>query len=135
MTTDKHGSTQIKENEASKITEKIIGCAYTVSNALGSGFLEKVYENAMCIELSKTKLSVEKQKPLKVIYDGHIVGEYFADLFVENEIIVELKAVKKFDNAHQAQLMNYLNACNKRYGLLLNFGNPKVEIKRMVNGY
>lgn len=130
MTTDEHRLTQIN-----KITEKIIACAYTVSNTLGAGFLEKVYENAMIIELRENELFVEAQKPLQVIYKEQLIGEYFADLFVENKIIVELKAVKQIDNSHKAQLINYLNACNIRYGLILNFGNPKVEIKRLANGY
>jgi len=130
MTTDKHRSTQIDT-----ITGKIIACAYTVSNTLGSGFLEKVYENAMIIELRENELTVEAQKPLDVKYKGHLIGEYYADLVVEEKIIIELKAAKQIENSHKAQLINYLNACNIRYGLILNFGNPKVEIKRLVNGY
>lgn len=130
MNTDQHRSTQIDT-----ITGKIIACAYTVSNTLGSGFLEKVYENAMIIELRENELSVEAQKPLDVKYKGHLIGEYYADLVVEEKIIIELKAAKQIENSHKAQLINYLNACNIRYGLILNFGNPKVEIKRVVNGY
>ncbi|MGQ7855693.1 GxxExxY protein [Pedobacter sp. WC2501] len=121
--------------ELNAITEKIIGAAYTVSNILGCGFLEKVYENAMFLEIVKLNLSVLKQKPLHVFYDDQIVGEYFADLMVEEEIIVEIKAIKELNEIHQAQLMNYLVACNKRCGLLINFGKPRVEIKRMLNGY
>lgn len=117
------------------ITEKIIGSAYTVSNTLGSGFLEKVYENAMYIEILKCGLSVVTQHPLKVYYRDLIVGEYFADLMVEDEVVVEIKAVKELNEIHQAQLLNYLNACDKRCGLLINFGKPRVEIKRMLNGY
>lgn len=130
MNTDQHRSTQIDT-----ITGKIIACAYTVSNTLGSGFLEKVYENAMIIELRENELSVEAQKPLDVKYKGHLIGEYYADLVVEEKIIIELKAAKQIENSHKAQLINYLNACNIRYGLILNFGNSKVEIKRVVNGY
>jgi GxxExxY protein len=121
--------------ELNSITEKIIGAAYTVSNTLGSGFLEKVYENAMFLEIVKSNLSVLKQYPLHVFYDDQIVGEYFADLMIEEEIIVEIKAIKELNEIHQAQLMNYLVACNKRCGLLINFGKPRVEIKRMLNGY
>ena len=121
--------------ELNNITEKIIGAAYTVSNTLGCGFLEKVYENAVFLEVSKSNLSVLKQQPLHVFYDEQIVGEYFADLIVEGEIIVEIKAIKELNEIHQAQLMNYLVACNKRCGLLINFGKPRVEIKRMLNGY
>jgi GxxExxY protein len=115
------------------ITEKIIGSAFTVSNKLGAGFLEKVYENAMVIELTKNGLKVEQQKPLNVFYYNNLIGEYFADLYVEDEIIVELKAVKNIDEIHQAQILNYLKACNKKYGLIINFGKSKVEIKRMAN--
>jgi GxxExxY protein len=123
------------ENEANLVTEKIIGCAFTVSNSLGCGFLEKVYENAMVIELAKQRLKVEQQKNLDVYYENSIVGEYFCDLFIEQEIIVELKTVRSIDEIHKAQLMNYLKACKKRFGLIINFAKPKIEIKRMLNGY
>ena len=122
----------LSQNE---ITEKIIGSAYAVSNTLGSGFLEKVYENALYIEVRKSGLNVIKQHALQVFYDDEVVGDYFADLFVENEVVVELKTVTIITEIHQAQLMNYLIACNKRCGLIINFGKPRVEIKRMVNGY
>jgi len=118
--------------DTNAITEKIIGCAYTVSNTLGVGFLEKVYEKALMIELCKHGLLVESQKPLLVHYDNQIVGEYFVDLWVESAIIVELKAVKSIDPVHQAQLLNYLKASRVETGLLLNFGTPKLGIKRMV---
>ncbi|TKC10286.1 GxxExxY protein [Pedobacter polaris] len=121
--------------EINAITEKIIGSAYAVSNTLGSGFLEKVYENALFIEIVRCNLLVMKQQPLQVLYHGEVVGEYFADLMVENKVVVELKAVKELTEIHQAQLMNYLVACNKQCGLLINFGKPRVEIKRMLNGY
>ncbi|MFH1288793.1 MAG: GxxExxY protein [bacterium] len=123
------------ENKANLVTEKIIGCAFIVSNSLGCGFLEKVYENAMVIELTKQGLKVEQQKNLNVYYGNSIVGEYFCDLFIEQEIIVELKTVRNIDEIHKAQLMNYLKACEKRFGLIINFANPKIEIKRMLNGY
>ncbi|MFC3563414.1 GxxExxY protein [Pedobacter jamesrossensis] len=122
-------------DELNLITEKIIGAAYIVSNTLGSGFLEKVYENAMFLEVSKYNFRVTKQQPLNVLYDSQIVGEYFADLIVEDEIIVEIKAIRELNEIHQAQLMNYLVACNKRCGLLINFGKPRIEIKRILNGY
>lgn len=122
----------LSQNE---ITEKIIGAAYKVSNTLGCGFLEKVYENALFIEIRKAGLSVIKQYALQVFYDDEIVGDYFADLFVENEVVVELKTVTMITDLHQAQLMNYLIACNKRCGLIINFSKPRIEIKRMVNGY
>jgi len=118
-----------------QITEKIIGCAYTVANTLGSGFLEKVYENALSHELRKAGLAVQQQTGIAVNYDGVIVGDYVADLLVENEVLVELKAVKGIDNVHFAQCMNYLKATGLQVCLLLNFGTPRIEIKRVLNGY
>src|SRR6185503_3934214 len=91
-----------------KITETIIGCAMKVSNTLGVGFLEKVYENALVVELRKAGLAVEQQKAFSVIYDGGVVGDYTADLLVNGLVILELKAVKMIDEVHQAQLLNYL---------------------------
>jgi len=117
-----------------EITEKIIGCAYTVSNELGAGFLEKVYENALCLELAKQGLHAEQQSSIVVKYQGQVVGEYFADLIVEGCVIVELKALKGFDAIHQAQLLNYLKATGIHTGLLLNFGTTHLGIKRMVYG-
>ena len=119
----------------SEITEKIIGAAYKVSNTLGSGFLEKVYENALFIEIKKAGLIVAKQHALQVFYDDQVVGDYFVDLFIENEVVVELKTARVITDIHQARLMNYLIACNRRCGLIINFGKPRVEIKRMLNGY
>jgi len=117
------------------VTEKIIGCAYTVANTLGSGFLEKVYENAMAHELRKAGLAVQQQAGIAVNYDGVIVGDYVADLLVGNEVLVELKAVKGIDNVHFAQCMNYLKATGLQVCLLINFGTPRIEIKRVLNGY
>jgi len=117
-----------------KVTERIIGCAYVVSNELGVGFLEKVYENALLIELKKQGLQVESQKALTVVYSGQVVGEYFADLVVEGKVIVELKSVKAFERIYQAQLLNYLKATGIHTGLLLNFGTVRLGIKRMVLG-
>jgi GxxExxY protein len=114
-----------------ELTSKIIKCFYTVYNALGFGFLEKVYENALKIELEKNKLFVEKQKPIKVHYDNKIVGEYFADLIVNEQIIIELKAAESLCEEHEFQLINYLKATNIELGLLLNFGK-KPEIKRKI---
>jgi GxxExxY protein len=113
------------------ITEKIINSFYTVYNILGYGFLEKVYENAMLIELRKAGLDVVPQAPIKVFYNDQIVGEYFADLIVDNSVIVELKATAKLSVEHEAQLLNYLKATRHEVGLLLNYG-PKPEIKRKV---
>ena len=113
------------------ITEKIINSFYTVYNILGYGFLEKVYENAMLIELRKAGLDVAPQAPIKVFYNDQIVGEYFADLIVGNSVIVELKATAKLSVEHEAQLLNYLKATKHEVGLLLNYG-PKPEFKRKV---
>jgi GxxExxY protein len=117
-----------------QITELIIGCAYKVLNALGCGFLEKVYENALAYELRKNGLTVAQQHNVSVHYDGVVVGAYTADLLVENTVLVELKAVKALDAIHRAQCMNYLKATRLWLCLLLNFGNPRLEIKRLVNG-
>lgn len=117
------------------LTEKIIGCAYTVSNTLGTGFLEKVYENALAIGLSKNKLAYQQQHPIKVAYDGIIVDEYISDLIVESKVLIELKASKCIDDVHVAQCLNYLKAINIRFGLIINFGKPKVEIKRVALGF
>jgi GxxExxY protein len=113
----------------SEITDKIIAAFYKVYNTLGYGFLEKVYENAMVIELRKCHVKVQAQAPITVIYEGESVGEYFADLLVANAVIVELKAAKTFAEEHEAQLLNYLKATPYEVGLLLNFG-PKPEVKR-----
>jgi GxxExxY protein len=119
-------------SDLNPVTEKIIGCAYTVSNALGAGFLEKVYENALAIEIRKAGLKVAQQQPIQVWYDGNLVGEYYADLLVEESVLVEIKAVKAFDEAHWAQCINYLKATGRRLCLLLNFGKTRVEIKRIA---
>ncbi len=117
------------------LTEQVIGCAYSVGNQLGYGFLEKVYENAMRIELVNFGLQVEQQSPIKVRYAGEVVGDFIADLVVENELIVELKVAKNLDDVHLAQCLNYLKATGKHLGLLLNFGGNRVQIKRVVNNF
>ena len=116
------------------LTEQIIGCAYTVGNNLGCGFLERVYEKALAIELVDSGLSIETQEPIKVLYSGNVVGEYFADIIVEDEIILELKAVKVIENIHFAQCQNYLKATGKKLGLVINFGSERVQVKRVANG-
>ena len=116
------------------LTSKIINCFYTVYNTLGYGFLEKVYENALKIELEKKRLNVEKQKQIKVYYDDLLVGEYFADLFVEDKIIIELKAAETLCEEHEYQLINYLKATDIEVGLLLNFGKtPQLKRKIFTN--
>ena len=115
-----------------EITEKIIGCAYRVYNMMGFGFLESVYEKCLLIELRKAGLQAESQQAIIVRYDGEIVGEFFADIVVENNIILELKSVRMIIKAHEVQLVNYLVATGKPVGLILNFGETKVEVKRKV---
>ena len=117
------------------LTEKIIGGAYNVSNTLGAGFLEKVYENALAEELRDSGLRIEQQKVIEVRYNGRIVGSYAADILVDGMILVELKAVKKLDEIHMAQCLNYLKATHLKVCLLINFGLPKIEVKRIVNRF
>ena len=112
------------------ITHKIIGCAYDVYNNLGFGFFENIYKKAMVIELNKSGLSVEQEKPLKVFYDDQVIGDFYIDLFVEQEIVVELKSVQNLNKEHGIQLVNYLNGLKKEIGLLINFGPEGVEVKR-----
>ncbi|MBI4535190.1 MAG: GxxExxY protein [Ignavibacteriae bacterium] len=118
--------------ERDEITKKIIGCAFTVSNTLGVGFLEKVYENALVHETRKAGLRVDQQYQMQVLYDGIVVGEYIADIVVERQVLVELKAMKALDDIHMAQCLNYLRATGFHICLLLNFGKPKLEVKRIV---
>ena len=121
--------------EINRITEKIIGCVHRVSNTLGSGFLEKVYENALAIELRESGLNVEQQHAIKVFYNSALVGDFAADLLVENCVIVELKAAKTLDDVHSAQCLNYLKATGLKVCLLVNFGRPRADIKRIVFDY
>jgi GxxExxY protein len=118
--------------ENDPLTERIISCALRVSNVLGAGFLEKVYEHALGHEIRKLGHAVSQQEPIKVLYDDVVVGDFFADLLVDHEIIIELKAARAIDPLHEAQLLNYLRATGLRTGLLLNFGAPRLGIKRLV---
>jgi len=118
--------------EYKEVTETIIGCAYRVYNKMGFGFLESVYEKCLLIELHKLGLDTESQKPITVYYEDEIVGEFVADIIVNDAIIIELKSVKRIIKAHEVQLVNYLVATGKPVGLILNFGERKVEIKRKV---
>ena len=117
-----------------ELTAKIIDCAYTVHRKLGFGFLESVYQNALVIELTNADLKVEKEKKVQVSYDGQVIGDFTADVVVEEIIILELKSVKQIHAAHEAQLINYLKATGIEVGLLINFGET-VEIKRKVLDY
>ena len=118
------------------VTEKVIRAFYNVYNVLGYGFLEKIYENAMTIELNELGLHVEQQKNIRVYYDAKIIGEYFADLLVENEVIIELKAAKELCEEHEAQLINYLRATTIEVGLLINFGTkPRFKRKIFLNKF
>ena len=114
-----------------ELTAKIIDCAYKVHRELGFGFLESVYQNAFVIELTKADLEVEKEKKVQVSYGGQVIGDFTADVVVEEKVILELKSVKQLHAAHEAQLINYLKATGIEVGLLINFGET-VEIKRKV---
>lgn len=116
------------------LTEKIIGGAFKVHNTLGAGFLEKVYENALRVELRNQGLTVKQQVPIQVYYEGQVVGDYYADLWVEDRVIIELKAVQKLSKEHKVQLVNYLTATGVEVGLLLNFG-ASVQVKRKYRDY
>jgi len=115
-----------------ELTKKIISAAYRVYNKMGFGFLESVYESCLLIELRKDGLRAESQKPIIVKYDNEVVGEFKADILVEDTIILELKSVRQIAQAHEVQLVNYLVATGKPVGLILNFGEQKVEVKRKV---
>jgi GxxExxY protein len=124
--------TDEEEEKLNRITEQIIGCAFKVSNTLGVGFAEKVYENAMVHELTKIGLSVRQQWPISVKYDGVVAGDYIGDLLVEDTVLAEIKAVKGLDDAHKAQCLNYLVATGVPVCLLINF-QKRVEVQRFRN--
>jgi GxxExxY protein len=115
------------------ITYAINGAVFEVNRVLGPGFLEKVYENALLIELRSRGLKAESQVPIKVLYKEDVVGEYIADILVEGSVIVELKTVESLEKIHEAQLLNYLRATGIHLGLLVNFKHPKAEVKRLVH--
>ena len=121
-------------NQNDPLTEKVLACAYRVANELGTGFLEKVYENALAHELRKAGCAVSQQQPIEVHYDGVVVGTYAADLLVDGHLLIELKACKALDDAHIAQCLNYLKATGHPTCLLLNFGKPKIEVRRLMRG-
>ena len=117
------------------LIKKIIQCAYNVRTQLPAGFLESVYQKALLIELDKYGISAIAEAPIDVYYDDCIVGEYRADIIVEGEIIIELKAIQKLSPIHEAQLVNYLTATKTEHGLLINFGGEQIEIKRKYRTY
>jgi len=117
----------------SDVTEAVIGAAYDVANALGCGFLEKVYENALALELRLRDHEVEQQREVEVWYKGERVGYYEADLIVDGSVVIELKAVAGLERAHRAQCLNYLRATRMETGLVINFGRPRVEVQRVLS--
>ena len=121
----------MKNYKHREITEKIIGAAYKVHNTLGSGFLEKVYQNSLTIELRTLGFSVEVEKPIKVYYHGEVVGNYVADIIVDGAVLLEIKAIKELSGIHEVQIVNYLKATGIEVGLLINFGRS-VSIKRRI---
>jgi GxxExxY protein len=132
MNTDADFNLDNSDRRFDPITQKIIGCAYKVANVLGSGFLEKVYEHALAHELRKAGFDVKQQRPINVYYDGVVIGELFADLVVNNEIIVELKAIDQLAAIHTAQCINYVTATGQPICLLINFSR-RVEVKRVAD--
>jgi len=117
------------------LSERVIGCAIAVSNGLGAGFLEGVYANALELEFRDAEIPFERECPLPVFYRDTQVGSFRADYLIENQLVLELKAVRALLPEHQAQLMNYLKAGAHQVGLLLNFGTPRLGVKRMVIGH
>jgi GxxExxY protein len=115
------------------LSGQVIGCAFTVMNALGVGFLEKIYENALAHELRKVGLKVAQQHGMTVLYDGVKLGEYVVDMLVEDELLIELKVAKALDDSHRLQCVNYLKATGLQLCLLLNFGKSRLEIKRLAH--
>ncbi len=123
------------ERKFDALTEQVLGAMFEVSNTLGAGFLEKVYERALVAELKLRGIRVRTQVSFAISYKGHSVGEYFADLIVEDVLVVELKCVERLGSEHMAQCLNYLRASGRTVCLLVNFQKPKVEWKRIVHGY
>ena len=115
-----------------ELTEKISGCGFNVYNRMGFGFLESVYEKCLIIELKNSNVKAESQVPISVSYDDTLVGDFYADILVEDHVILELKSVRQLARAHEVQLVNYLVATGKEVGLLLNFAEEKVQVKRKI---
>ena len=121
--------------DTEKLIKKIIKCAYNVRGQLPQGFLESVYKNALLLEMQKNDLKIETEVPVKIYYDDTVVGEYRADILVDNSVIIELKAVNRLTIAHEVQLVNYLSAFKIDNGILINFGGENIEIKRKYRLY
>jgi GxxExxY protein len=128
---DRMGRMKIQDFQHKELTEKLIEASLDVMKELGSGFLESVYEKALLIILRQKGITVRSQVPLRVSFRGEVVGEFFADILADEKVIVELKAVKALMPEHQAQLINYLKATGIDVGLLINFGTPKLEVRRV----
>ncbi len=128
MNADEHGCLNL-------LTERVLAAVFEVANTLGAGFLEKIYERALLRELSLRGIRASAQASFSVSYKGHYIGEYFADILVEDVLVVELKCTERFGNEHTAQCLNYLRASGRSVCLLINFQKPKVEWKRIVWGY
>ena len=122
---------QIAPESRDPLTATVIGCAYEVANTLGHGFLEKVYENALAHQLRKAGLDVVQQHPVNVYFDGIVVGEFFADIMINDTLIIELKSVNELAGVHTAQCLNYLRATCVKTCLLINFGKPRIDIRRI----
>ncbi len=118
--------------EYEDLTKRVIGCAYRVYNRMGFGFLESVYERCMALELKKAGIGFEEQKKIEVFYDGELVGDFVAALIIEGVLIVELKSARTISKAYEVQLVNYLVATQRPIGLLINFAEKEVQIKRKV---
>jgi GxxExxY protein len=124
-----------KKHRFEDLTRTIIGCAFNVSNDLGCGFLEKVYENSLAVEFRQKNIPFGAQVPLRVLYSGQTVGEYVADMIVDSSVLVEIKATEIDNPAHKAQVINYLRATGLEVGLLLNFGRPRLSVQRLVRSH
>jgi GxxExxY protein len=133
MSTDRKSTDDYSDIALNAVSERVIGCAFRVANTLGDGFLERVYENALAHELHKNGLIALRQHPISVHYDGIVVGDYLADFLVEDQLLLELKAVTALERVHVLQCVNYLRATGLHRCLLLNFGAASLEIKRVVN--
>ena len=118
-----------------RLSERVLKCGHAVSHGLGAGFLEKVYENALCVEFAQAGISYRRQQPFTIRYREQVVGDYVADIVVENRLLIELKALTALNKEHEAQVMNYLKASGLSVGLLLNFGVTKLGIRRIVWNY